>query len=114
MCVDPRCALCYEEAGIGLDTQGGTLMKANTATWIGMCVFAFGCAASPGWAATDDHASDHEELRAMMRTVKDAVNNNRLEEVLPLLDRDFSLTMVDQTLITEPARLIAYFRERFE
>ena len=89
-------------------------MKANAATWIGMCVFAFGYAASPGWAATDDHATDHEELRAMMRTVKDAVNNNRLDEVLPLLDRDFSLTMVDQTLITEPAQLIDYFRERFE
>ena len=70
-------------------------------------------AVSPVPPAAADRERDHEALRAMMRTVKTAVNENRLDDILPLLAKDFSVTMVDQTLITEPGQLKEYFRKTF-
>jgi hypothetical protein len=58
---------------------------------------------------------DHEQLRALARTVKEAVNANRLDDLLPLLAKGFSITMVDQTLVTQPGQMIKdYFRRYFE
>ena len=57
---------------------------------------------------------DHQELRAMLRTARDAVIQRQLAPLIALLDRDFSITMLDQTLITEPAQLEAYFRRYFD
>jgi ketosteroid isomerase-like protein len=60
-----------------------------------------------------DHP-DHQELRAMLRTAKDAVNQRQMAPLVALLDRDFSITMLDQTLVTEPAQLEEYFRRYFD
>jgi hypothetical protein len=57
---------------------------------------------------------DHDQLRALARTVKEAVNANRLDDLLPLLAKGFSITMVDQTLVTQPGQIKEYFRRYFE
>lgn len=58
--------------------------------------------------------AEHEELRAIARKIEDAVNAGRLDELTPLLAKDFSITMVDQTLVTEPGQIKEYFRRYFE
>jgi hypothetical protein len=60
------------------------------------------------------HERDHEELRRMARTITDAVNGGRFDELTPLLAKDFSLTMVDQTVVTEPGQIKEYFRRYFQ
>jgi hypothetical protein len=60
-----------------------------------------------------DHP-DHEELRAMLRTAKQAVNDRRLGPLVSLLDREFAIVMLDQTLITEPRQLEEYFHRHFD
>src|SRR5262245_15427708 len=57
---------------------------------------------------------DHDQLRALARTIKEAVNANRLDDLLPLLAKNFSITMVDQTLVTQPGQIKEYFRRYFE
>lgn len=69
---------------------------------------------SAGAASAQEREADHVQLRDMLRTVETAVNENKLETLLPLLDDDFALTMLDQTLITSPAELKAYFQRHFE
>lgn len=61
-----------------------------------------------------EREADHAQLREMLRTVETAVSDNQLDTLLPLLDDDFALTMLDQTLITSPAELKAYFQRHFE
>lgn len=65
-------------------------------------------------AGAEERQADHARLREMLRTVTSAVNDNQLDKLLPLLDDDFALTMLDQTLITSPDELKAYFRRHFE
>lgn len=68
------------------------------------------------WAQTtseDTREQDHEELRAMMRTITSAISNGDTEAMIPLLHETFSITMVDQTLITSADDLRAFFQKRF-
>src|SRR5262249_56211595 len=58
--------------------------------------------------------ADHDQLRAIARTVKEAVNAGRLDDLTPLLAKGFSITMVDQTLVTDPAQLKEYFQRYFQ
>jgi ketosteroid isomerase-like protein len=65
-------------------------------------------------APAQERDPDHEELRAMLRTVKQAVNDRQLPPLVGLLDRGFAITMLDQTLITEPRQLEEYFQRHFD
>jgi hypothetical protein len=65
-------------------------------------------------AAFADHESDHTELRALLASVREAINNNRFDDMTPLLAKGFSITMVDQSVITEPAQLKQYFHRYFQ
>lgn len=65
-------------------------------------------------ARAQDHEADHAQLREMRQLVETAVNENKLDTILPLLDDDFALTMLDQVLITRPAELKSYFERHFE
>ena len=50
----------------------------------------------------------------MLRTAKEAVNGRQLAPLVALLDKGFALTMLDQTLITEPRQLEEYFERHFD
>jgi hypothetical protein len=71
-------------------------------------------AAAGSAPAATDRERDHVELRALARALKQAVDAGRLEDVAPYLAKDFSVTMLDQTLVTEPAQLTQYFRKYFQ
>jgi ketosteroid isomerase-like protein len=81
-----------------------------------VAVFLLLLAAEPAGAQGEEAAreQDHEELRAMMKTVTDAVNGRDPEALIPLLAHPFSITMVDQAHITSIEGLREYFRQRFE
>src|SRR5262249_16930005 len=57
---------------------------------------------------------DHDQLPAPAPAIKEAVNAKRLDDLLPLLAKNFSITMVDQTLVTQPGQIKEYFRRYFE
>ena len=57
---------------------------------------------------------DHEELRALLRTVTDAINTRDLDELTSVLHDSFSLTLVDQTHVTAIDQIGVYFQEQFD
>ena len=74
-------------------------------------------ALAPGTGAqTDeqDREGDHEALRAIRRTVVDAINSSNIDLLIPLLHDSFSITMVDQGHVTSIEELKQYFHQRFE
>lgn len=72
--------------------------------------------ALPGQASGADpsHEKDLEELRAVLKTVRDAVNSDNLDALIPVLHKEFSITMVDQALLTNMTELKDYFHKRFK
>jgi ketosteroid isomerase-like protein len=60
-------------------------------------------------AAEDARAADHQALRELLATMTTALNEQKLDEVAKHLDQDFSLTFVDQVVISDVAGLKAYF-----
>jgi ketosteroid isomerase-like protein len=67
-------------------------------------------AAAPAIAA-EDREADHTELRAMLVTLRDAVNQKQIDKVEPLLADHFAITFADDTLVTSAADLKRYFQQ---
>ena len=58
-------------------------------------------AAQPATSPTaSDREKDHEELRALLRTAKEAVNAKNFDALKPLFHEKFSITTVDQKFFT--------------
>jgi ketosteroid isomerase-like protein len=85
--------------------------------FIGIVVVMLALILAPGSAAQtgeQNREQDHEELRALLRTVTDAINTQDLDKLATVLHDSFSLTMVDQAHGTTIDQIKTYFRERFE
>lgn len=81
----------------------------------GILIAAVALAAGTG-AQTDeqDREADHEALRAIRRTVVEAINSKNIDLLIPLLHDSFSITMVDQGHVTSVEELKQYFHQRFD
>lgn len=57
---------------------------------------------------------DHEQLRALLATFTEAFNTRNLDPLLPHLHPNFSLTMVNQDVVTHPTQLRGYLAKQFD
>lgn len=56
---------------------------------------------------------DHEQLRALLATFTQAFNSRNLDPLLPHLHPNFTVTMVNQDVVTQPAELKSYLDKQF-
>lgn len=73
-------------------------------------------ASSAGWVAaaeSEQDKKDHDELRALLKLFTDAFNTRNLDPLLPHLHKDFSVTMVNQDVVTTAADLKGYIDKQF-
>jgi len=56
---------------------------------------------------------DHEQLRTLLATFTQAFNNRNLDPLLPHLHPNFTVTMVNQDVVTQPAELKGYLDKQF-
>lgn len=68
-------------------------------------------AADPVPSAADQQ--DHEQLRALLATFTQAFNSRNLDPMLPHLHPNFTITMVDQDVVTNPGELKSYLEKQF-
>ena len=59
----------------------------------------------------DPYAEDHEQLRALLVTIRDAVNEGDVDALAAVMYSSFSLTMIDQAVITSGRELEDYYRQ---
>ena len=60
-----------------------------------------------------DRRQDHDELRAMLKTVTDAMNSRDIDAIAPLFHDKFSITTVDQRVFTNLNDFKTYFNGLF-
>ncbi|MBI3650084.1 MAG: DUF4440 domain-containing protein [Acidobacteria bacterium] len=63
----------------------------------------------PASVASGNREQDHEELRALLRTAKEAVNAKNFDALKPLFHEPFSITTVDQKVFTNFDDFKAHF-----
>lgn len=56
---------------------------------------------------------DHEELRALLKLFTQSFNSRKIEPLVPYLHKNFSVTMINQDVITAPAELKSYIDKQF-
>lgn len=72
-------------------------------------------AATPAGAAeTEQDKKDHDELRALLATFTQAFNTRQLDPLLPHLHKNFTVTMINQSLVTNPAELKGFLDRQFD
>jgi ketosteroid isomerase-like protein len=76
-------------------------------TW---CVLAAGSAFAQESA---QDKKDHEELRALLKMFTQAFNTRQVDALVPYLHKDFTVTMVNQDLVTTPKELKGYIDKQF-
>lgn len=66
-------------------------------------------------AATDTGTeADHEQLRQLLKTAQDAVNNDQPELLQAYLHKDYVITVMNQELVTEEKTVEQLFYEWFK
>lgn len=60
--------------------------------------------------AQDPREPDHQELRRMLTTVRDAVNTQQIDKLEPLMTEHFSIILADAQLVTDLKELKAYYQ----
>jgi len=61
-------------------------------------------------AEEKDHA-DHEELRALLHGVEQAMNSQKYTDLLPYFHQNLRVTMINQEVVTKPEGLDPYFKD---
>jgi hypothetical protein len=69
--------------------------------------------AAPASVPSSNREQDHEELRALLRTAREAVNAKNFDALKPLFHERFSITTVDQKLFTNFDDFKAHFATLF-
>ncbi len=64
-------------------------------------------------AQAQDRKQDHDELRAMLKTVTEAMNSRNIDAFAPLFHDKFSITTVDQQVFTNLNDFKTYFNGLF-
>ena len=76
-----------------------------------------GCLSAPQTLSAQEeeepHAEDHEQLRAMLVLLRDAVNAKDFRALEPHMYSTFSATMIDQNLLTTTDEFTRYFERLF-
>jgi Domain of unknown function (DUF4440) len=78
----------------------------------GAAAFLFGYAAV-SVAETEQEKKDHDELRALLKIFTQAFNTRQIAPLEPYLHKNFSVTMVNQDLVTKPGEITAYLDKQF-
>jgi hypothetical protein len=65
-------------------------------------------------AAEDAREVDHRELRAMLVTVRDAINHQQIEKMAPVLAKHFSIILADGQLVADLGGLESYYKKLLE
>jgi hypothetical protein len=60
--------------------------------------------------AQDYREADHQELRRMLTTVRDAINTQQIDKLEPLVADRFSIILADAQLVTDLKQLKAYYQ----
>ena len=77
--------------------------------WWGLALIMMVASSSWGWA--EENHEDHEALRAMLKDVTTAVNEQRFEDLAPHFHPDLRVTTINQEVIVKPEGLEPYFRD---
>lgn len=64
-------------------------------------------------APSDQDKQEHDKLRALLGTFTQAFNTRNLDPLLPHLHPNFSVTMINQDVVTSPAELKSYLDKQF-
>lgn len=64
-------------------------------------------------AESEQDKKDHEELRGLLKVFTQSFNSRNIEPLVPHLHKDFTVTMVNQDLVTTPAELKGYIDKQF-
>lgn len=64
-------------------------------------------------AESEQDKKDHEELRGLLKVFTQSFNSRSIEPLVPHLHKDFTVTMVNQDLVTTPAELKGYIDKQF-
>lgn len=70
-------------------------------------------ASNAGSAESEQDKKDHDELRALLATFTQAFNSRNLDPLLPHLHKNFSVTMINQDVVTNPGELKGYLDKQF-
>lgn len=71
------------------------------------------CALAADAEPSAEDKKDHDQLRALLATFTQAFNTRNLDPLLPHLHPNFSVTMVNQDVVTNPAELKGYLDKQF-
>lgn len=74
------------------------------------CLFLVGVAQG---AESEQDKKDHDELRALLKIFTEAFNSRKIEPLTPYLHKDFTVTMVNQDLVTSSKELKGYLDKQF-
>jgi len=85
-------------------------MKARYAAGLAACLIGV---ATPTMAETEQEKKDHDELRALLKIFTQAFNTRQIAPLEPYLHKNFSVTMVNQDLVTKPGEITAYLDKQF-
>ena len=85
-------------------------MRRGTIVAIALYALSAGLAAA---AETEQDKQDHDELRALLKLFTDSFNSRNIDALLPYLHKDFSITMINQDVVTTSKDLKAYIDKQF-
>ena len=84
-------------------------MPSRSTRFISVTTFVALVAATPT-LAQDAREADHQELRQLLATVRDAINAQQIEKLEPLVAEKFSIILADAQLVTSLKDLKAYYQ----
>jgi hypothetical protein len=85
-------------------------MKARYAAGLAACLIGV---ATSTMAETEQEKKDHDELRALLKIFTQAFNTRQIAPLEPYLHKNFSVTMVNQDLVTKPGEITTYLDKQF-
>jgi ketosteroid isomerase-like protein len=69
--------------------------------------------ALPTYAADEPDHAIHEELRAVLATMQNAINAGKFDDMLPVVSQDIRATPITQEVISKRDEVPAYFKRWF-
>jgi ketosteroid isomerase-like protein len=67
----------------------------------------------PTYAAEEPDQAIHEELRAVLATMQNAINASKFDDMLPVVSQDIRATPITQEVISKRDEVPAYFKRWF-
>ena len=77
------------------------------------CLFVLALFALPVYAAEEADHEIHQELRAVLATVENAINSGNYDAMLPVISADVRATTITQETMSNREEVSAYFKKWF-